>query len=525
MKLFGKIDKTIFGVSVVVYLLIFAFIVLYPAAADVITNIMNYTLYNVGIIYVIAYAFFFVILLVIGFSKYGKIKLGKPEDKPEFSFMSWIAMLVGAGIGCGFIFYAVNEPITHFMTSPYAEAGSIEAARDAMRLTMYHWGFLPWGAYTITGLCVAWFVYKRGLPNLISSGFYPMLGDKVTKGPGKIIDAFSLIAVVCGVSMSVGFAAVQFSSGLKTIYGVPDSIWVTFGVVALIAVLGTLTAMKGVEKGIKVVSDINIYLIYFFIAFVLICGSTIFMIKATFQGIGDMIAALPQQIFFSDAYGQTTETVGFDWVGGWTVFYWAWWVAFAPFTGGFLAKISKGRTVKQFCLACVFVPALIAFIWFGFFGSDALHLSLFEGSDIAQKAVADIDSSLFFYLQELPLSAVTVPLAMALIITLIVTSINSGTFMAGEYSMGQNGEPTLGIRAFWGIFIGLNTCLFISLGGLPTLKYTAVVLAFPFLILLIIMIVNLFMDMKKYYEEDFEEEEKAIAALAEAEEAAEVPAE
>ncbi|MBQ2764585.1 MAG: BCCT family transporter, partial [Firmicutes bacterium] len=191
MKLFGKIDKTIFGVSVVVYLLIFAFIVLYPAAADVITNIMNYTLYNVGIIYVIAYAFFFVILLVIGFSKYGKIKLGKPEDKPEFSFMSWIAMLVGAGIGCGFIFYAVNEPITHFMTSPYAEAGSIEAARDAMRLTMYHWGFLPWGAYTITGLCVAWFVYKRGLPNLISSGFYPMLGDKVTKGPGKIIDAFS----------------------------------------------------------------------------------------------------------------------------------------------------------------------------------------------------------------------------------------------------------------------------------------------------------------------------------------------
>lgn len=506
MKFFEKIDKTIFGVAVAVYLLIFAFIVCYPAANEVITSIMNYTIYNVGIIYIAAYAFFFVVLMLIAFSKYGKFKLGKPEDKPEFSFMSWIAMLVGAGIGCGFIFYAVNEPMTHFMTAPYAESGSVEAARDALRLTFYHWGFLPWSAYTITGLCVAWFVYKRGLPNLISSGFYPMLGDRVGKTPGKLIDAFSLIAVVCGVSMSVGFAAVQFASGLKTVYGVPDSVWLIFGIVALIALLGTLTAMKGVEKGIKVVSDINIYLIYFFIAFVLICGSTVFVLKATFQGIGDMIASFPSALFYSDAYGQTTEHLGSDWVGAWTVFYWAWWVAFAPFTGGFLAKISRGRSVRQFCLACVFVPALIAFVWFGFFGGDALHMALFQGSDIAQKAVADIDSSLFFYLQELPLSKITVPLGMALIITLIVTSINSGTFMAGEYSMGQNGEPTLGIRAFWGIFIAVNTCLFISLGGLSTLKYTAVVFAFPFLILLLLMIVNLFRDMKALYREEYGED-------------------
>lgn len=502
LKLFQKIDMPIFGTAVVVYLLIFAFIVLFPAAGDVITNVMNFTLYNVGGIYILVYAFFFIALLCIAFSKYGKIKLGKEEDKPEYSFMSWIAMLVGAGIGCGLIFYGVNEPMTHFMTSPYAEPGTAAAARESIRATFYHWGFMPWSAYAITGLCVGWFVYKRGLPNLISSGFYPMLGDKVHKAPGKVIDAFSLIAVICGVSMSTGFAAVQFSSGLKTVYGVSDSIWVIFGVVIAMGVLGTFSALKGVEKGIKIVSDVNMYLIYFFIAFTLICGSSVFMLKALFQGIGDMVYHLPETLFFSDAYGQVEGHVGFDWVSGWTVFYWAWWVAFAPFVGGFLAKISKGRTIREFILSCVFVPGLLCFVWFSFFGADALHMSLFEGSDIAQKAIADIDSSMFFYLQELPLSKITIPVSMALIITLIVTSLNSGTFMAGEYSMGQNGEPTLGIRAFWGIFIVVNTCLFISLGGLDTLKYTAIVLAFPFLLILFVMILNLLKDMKAYCREE-----------------------
>lgn len=508
MKTLKEIDKPIFLTATIVYLLIFAFIVLLPNAGEVITNAMNFTLYNVGEEYILAYAFFFITLLAIAFSKYGKLKLGKAEDQPEYSFMSWIAMLVGAGIGCGLIFYGVNEPMTHFMTAPFAESGTAEAARDSIRMTFYHWGFMPWSAYAITGLCVGWFVYKRGLPNLISSGFYPMLGDKVKKAPGKVIDAFSLIAVVCGVSMSLGFSAVQFSSGLRTVYGFTDNLWLIFGVVILIGVLGTASAMKGVAKGIKVVSDVNIYLIYFFIAFTLICGSTIFILQSLFQGIGDMIYHLPEMIFFADAYGEVEAHVGFDWVSGWTVFYWAWWVAFAPFVGGFLAKISKGRTIRQFILSCVFVPGLLCFVWFACFGGDAIHMSLFEGSDIATKAIADIDSSIYFYLQELPFSKVTIPIAMVLIITIIVTSFNSGTFMAGEYSMGQNGEPTLGLRAFWGVFMVVNTCLFISLGGLDTLKYTAIVLAFPFLLILLVMIVNLMKDMRDFAKEELAETEK-----------------
>ena len=502
MKTFEKIDKPIFGTAVIVYLLIFAFIVFFPSAGEVITKMMNFTLYNAGEIYILAYAFFFIVLLALAFGKFGRFRLGKEEDRPEYSFMSWIAMLVGAGIGCGLIFYGVNEPMTHFMAPPYAQPGTAEAARDAIRISFYHWGFMPWSAYAMTGLCIGWFVYKRGLPNLVSSGFYPMLGDKIHKAPGKIIDAFSLIAVICGVSMSLGFAAVQFSGGLRTVYGVSDSVWVIFVVVAVVGVLGTFSALKGVEKGIKIVSDINIYMIYFFIAFTLICGSGVFAVKALFQGVGDMVYHLPEMIFFADAYGEVQEQSGFDWVGGWTIFYWAWWVAFAPFVGGFLAKISKGRTVREFILSCVFVPGLLCFVWFAFFGADAIHMSLFEGSDIAEKAVADIDSSMFFYLRELPFSKVTIPVAMALIITLIVTSFNSGTFMAGEYSMGQQGTPTLGIRAFWGVFIVINTCLFISLGGLAILKYTALVLAFPFLLILLVMVLNLRKDMKAMYREE-----------------------
>lgn len=499
-----KIDKPIFFTAMIVYLLIFAFIILIPNAGEWINKVMNFTLYNVGEVYILAYAFFFIALLVIALSKFGKFKLGNAEDKPEYSFMSWIAMLVGAGIGCGLIFYGVNEPMTHFMTSPYVASGTAEAAREAIRITFYHWGFMPWSAYTITGLCVGWFVYKRGLPNLISSSFYPMLGDKISKAPGKIIDSFSLIAVICGISMSLGFSAVQFSSGLRTIYHFPDTVWVIFGVVVLIGLLGTASAMKGVAKGIKIVSDVNIYLIYFFIAFTLIFGSTIFMVKALFQGIGDMIYHFPEMIFFADAYGEVADHVGFDWIGGWTIFYWAWWVSFAPFVGGFLAKISKGRTIREFIFSCVFVPGLLCFVWFSFFGADAIHMSLFEGSDIADKVIADLDSSMFFYLQELPFAKITIPVSMVLIITIIVTSFNSGTFMAGEYSMGKNGEPTLGIRAFWGVFVVVNTCLFISLGGLDALKYTALVLAFPFLLILLVMVANLWKDMTRYAREEKE---------------------
>ena len=503
MKFFDKIDKTIFGTSSAIYALIFLFIAIVPTVAyNVISGVMNFTLSTLGWVYILGYAAVFLVLVIIALSKYGKMKLGAPGDKPEFSFFSWISMLVGAGVGCGLVYFGVCEPASHFTSSPFADSGTAAAAEVAIRTTFYHWGFLPWAIYCMVGLCVGYFSYKKGLPELISSSFQPLLGDRIYKTPGKIIDAFSVVAIICGVSMSVGFAGTQFASGLNTVYGVSDNIWITFGVVILIGLLAIASALRGVDKGIKIISNVKMGLVLAFLVFTFIFGSSMFLIKTFVQGFGDMVFNLPWLMTFSDSFNSVSKALGWDWVSGWTVFYWAWWVAFAPFVGGFLAQISRGRTIREFILACVTVPGILCFLWFTFFGGEAIHMSLFEGSDIAVKAAADSNASMFLFLKELPISSVSIPVMMVLLIILIATAVSSATYVTGGFCMGNKGTPSLGIRAFWGIFIVLNSCLFIFLGGLDTLKYTAIVLAFPFMIIIVLMMVNLLKDMRVTYQKE-----------------------
>ncbi len=497
MKILGKIDKTIFGTSVLIYALIFLFILISPKMAEAVVNsVMDFTLSAVGWVYILAYAFITVSFLIIGLSKYGKLKLGKQESKPEYSFFSWMGMLFGAGLGVGLVYYGVTEPVSHFMTAPFAESGTAEAAADAMRTTFFHWSFLPWASYGIVGLCIGYFSHRKGLPGLVSSAFQPMLGEKISKTPGKIIDAFSLIAVICGVSMSVGFAATQLASGLSMQYGLPNN-FVTVAIIVLtIGVLATVSAMSGVAKGVKLISDSNMYIVLFFLAFTFIFGSTVFLINTFFQSMGNMVFNLPWLLFFADSFETISSQTGFDWVESWTIFYWAWWVAFAPFVGGFLAQISKGRTIREFVFACLFVPGVLCCIWFTFFGGEAIHMTLFEGSQVCAAAAADLNNSLFVFLKELPVSGFTIPLAILLIITLIVTSVNSATCVAGTFSSGGDFTPSLGLRAFWGVFIALNSILFFSIGGLDTLKNTAIVFAFPFILIMVFMVLNLFKDLK-----------------------------
>jgi glycine betaine transporter len=505
MKLFEKIDKTIFGTSSIIYAFIFLFIAIVPQIAyNVISGVMNYTLSTLGWVYIVGYAAVSLFLLALAFSKYGKMKFGAPADKPEFSFFSWISMLVGAGIGCGLVYFGVCEPASHFVSSPFAESQTAAAAEVAIRTTFYHWGFLPWAIYCMVGLCIGYFSYKKGLPDLISSTFQPLLGNRIYKTPGKLIDAFSVVAIICGISMSVGFAGTQFASGLNTVYGISNNIWVTFGVVILIGILAIASALRGVEKGIKIISNVKMGLVIAFLVFTFIFGSSMFLIKTFVQSVGDMVFNLPWLMFFSDSFGGVSVNLGWDWVSGWTVFYWAWWVAFAPFVGGFLAKISRGRTIREFIIACVTVPGILCFLWFTFFGGEAIHMSLFEGSDIAVNAAADSNASMFLFLKELPISSISIPVMMVLLIILIATAVSSATYVTGGFCMGNKGTPSLGIRAFWGIFIVLNSCLFIFLGGLDTLKYTAIVLAFPFMIIIVLMIVNLLKDMRATYQKEFE---------------------
>jgi glycine betaine transporter len=314
---------------------------------------------------------------------------------------------------------------------------------------------------------------------------------------GMLFGAGLGVALVCGVAMSLGFASVQLVSGLNLQYGIPNTFSVVAGAAAIIGALSTASAISGVERGIKYISDGNMYLVLFFLLFTLVFGSTSWLVKSFFENTGNLLANLPWMIFFMDSYGEAAERTGFNWVGGWTIMYWAWWVAFAPFVGGFLARISRGRTIREFVLACVFVPGLLCCLWFTFFGGGAIAMDLFGNKGIGKVIMRNTDTSLFVFLAELPVSAFTIPLSMLLIVTLIVTSVNSATYVAGQFSAGGDYVPSLGIRAFWGVFIVINALVFIYIGGLATLRNTAIVLAFPFIIIAVLMVVNLVKDLRK----------------------------
>jgi glycine betaine transporter len=326
-----------------------------------------------------------------------------------------------------------------------------------------------------------------------------MLGEGTQKMPGRIIDAFSLVALVCGVAMSLGFASVQLVSGLNLQYGIPNTFLVIGGAAVIIGIISTVSAISGVEKGIKFISDGNMCIVLFFLLFALVFGSTSWLVKSFFENTGNLLGNLPRMIFFMDSYGEVAENTGFNWIGGWTIMYWAWWVAFAPFVGGFLARISRGRTIREFVLACIFVPGLLCCLWFTFFGGEAIAMDLFKNKGIGAVIMSNTDNSLFVFLAELPVSAFTIPLSMLLIVTLIVTSVNSATYVAGQFSAGGDYVPSLGIRAFWGVFIVINALMFIYIGGLPVLKNIAIVLAFPFIIIAVLMVINLVKDLRKSY--------------------------
>lgn len=501
MKVLGNIDKTVFSITVVIYSSIFLAVLIVPnLAANAIHATMNFTLTTAGWVFIIAAAFILLSFLAVGLSKYGKMRLGGKESKPEYSFFSWMGMLFGAGLGVGLVFYGVTEPMGHFLDAPFAESGTSQAAADAMRTTFFHWSFIPWAMYGMIGLCIGYFAHKKGLPSLISSAFAPMLGEKNTRGKiGKIIDTFSLIAIICGVSMSLGFAATQLSSGLNLQYGLHQSFAVICAVTALIGLISTLSCISGVKRGIRIISDGNMYIVLFFLLFTLIFGSTTYLIGSFFESFGSLIGNLPWMILYMDSHDIAAANTGFNWIGSWTIMYWAWWIAFGPFVGGFLANISKGRTIREFVLACTFVPGMLCCLWFTFFGGEAIHMVLFENSSIGPEIMANTDNSLFIFLKQLPIATVTIPLAMLLIVTLIVTSVNSATYVASTFSTGGSGVPTLGMRAFWGVFIVANAIAFMAIGGLDTLKNAAIVLAFPFIIIVVLMVINLFKDLKKTY--------------------------
>jgi glycine betaine transporter len=330
-----------------------------------------------------------------------------------------------------------------------------------------------------------------------------MLGQNGLNGRvAKVIDIFAMVAILCGVATSVGFAGSQFTAGLAYQYGFKESTILMASVIILIGVISTVSAMKGVAKGIKIISDGNMVVVIVLIVFVLIAGPTMFEFNTLFETFGNYIQQLPAMSFFLDANGTVAQKAGYNWVGGWTVMYFAWWTAFAPFVGGFLADISRGRTIREFILACVFVPSILCFIWFTCYGGSAIFMSMNDLAPNAEEMASNSTASLFIFLKSLPWTSLSIVVAMILIITLIVTSVNSATYVMGVMSStSEKTEPTIGVRAFWGAFMAINAVLFLWVGGMQALRNSSMLGALPFMIILLFMLFNM---MTKIMQEERE---------------------
>ncbi len=435
-----------------------------------------------------------VFIFVMMASRHGDIRLGGSDAKPEFSVLGWFAMLFSAGMGIGLLFYSVAEPMFHFISSPTAEAGTPEAARRAMDLTFLHWGLHPWAIYAMVGLALAFFSFNKGLPLSIRSVFHPVLGDRIHGAAGNIIDILATVATLFGVATSLGLGVQQVNAGLNHLFGIEQNTTVQLILITTITAAATWSVLAGLSAGIKRLSELNLILAGLLCLFVLVVGPTVFILNALGENIGHYIQYLPQLSTWNETYEATT------WQHSWTVFYWGWWIAWSPFVGMFIARVSYGRTIREFILGVLFVPTLITFLWLTIFGNSALHVELFGAGGIGRAVQDNIPVALFVLLDNFPLTAITSMLAVIVIITFFVTSSDSGSMVIDIITAGGNPDPPKLQRLFWAVLEGAVAAALLVGGGLVALQTAAITTGLPFALVLLFMIYSLFRGLSTYKE-------------------------
>jgi choline/glycine/proline betaine transport protein len=419
----------------------------------------------------------FVISLLLG--RFGDIRLGGEGARPEFTTAAWFSMLFSAGMGIGLLFYGVAEPMFHFVASPLAEPGTAEAARVAMDFSFLHWGFHPWAIYALVGLSLGFFAFNKGLPLSIRSVFYPLLGERIYGWPGNVIDIMATVATMFGVATSLGLGVQQVNAGLHHLFGVPQGTLVQLLLVAAITGAATWSVVKGLDAGIKRLSFLNVGFAGALMLFVLAMGPTLFIANAFVENVGYYL----QHFFQLSTWNETYENT--EWQNGWTVFYWGWWIAWSPFVGMFIARVSYGRTIREFIKGVLFVPTLVTFLWMTTFGNSALNIEMFGAGGIATAVQENIPVSLFVLLENFPLSALTSLLAIVVVVTFFVTSSDSGSLVIDIITAGGNTEPPKVQRVFWAVMEGVVAAALLLGGGLVALQTAAITTGLPFALILL----------------------------------------
>jgi len=484
----GKVDRPIFSFSAVIMVLFVLWTLLQPKeAGDTFNAVQKFITDNFGWSYLIGVSFFLFFTLFITFSKYGNITLGKDGEKPEYSTWSWFAMLFAAGMGIGLVFWGVAEPMTHYANPPFGQAGTVESAQTAMRYTFFHWGLHPWGVYSIVGLSMAYFQFRKGLPALVSSTLYPLLGENGINGwIGKLVDILAVFATIFGVATSLGLGAMQISTGLNYAYGLPTGTTTTVIIIIVITALFITSAVTGIERGIKLLSNFNMLLLFIILTFMLIVGPTRFILNGLTETLGSYLQNIIQMSFWTDAYDTNP-----GWVGGWTVFYWAWWVAWGPFVGAFIARISRGRSVREFLLGVLIAPTLMSFMWMGVLGNSALYIDVFQQGGIAAQVAKDISTAVFAMFLHYPLAGILTILTTLIVAVFFITSADSATFVMAMFTSGGELNPTGGLKITWGVIEGAVAIALLLAGGLNALQTASITSAFPFMLVMFAMSVSI----------------------------------
>jgi len=489
------VHNPVFLISGIAIVLFVVFTLSFPdSAAETFGELRPWLTTTFDWVFMSSVNFFIVFLVFVACTRAGRIRIGGADCQPDFSFASWIAMLFAAGIGIGIMFYGVLEPMNHLLSPPiYGSELGVEAQRElAMAATLYHWALHPWAVYTVLGLSLAFFAYNKGLPLIIRSALYPLFGERIWGWTGHIIDVLAVIATLFGLATSLGYGAEQITGGLSYLFGIPGDAQVKIIVVSVITLMAMISLVRGLDGGIKRLSEINMLAAAILGGYVLLMGSTLDIIAAFFSNIVAYVQYLPA---LSNFVGREDTYYMHDW----TTFYWSWWIAFSPFVGMFIARISKGRTVREFIVATLLGPSLIFVAWMTIFGETAMDHYLQEGITSVADTVraSQPELTLFVFLQEFPLAIVSSVLGILLVMVFFTTSMDSGSFIVDTMTAGGKIETPLVQRLFWCLFLGLIGIALLMGGGLASLQALSLATGFPFCIILLLMCVSLYKALSK----------------------------
>lgn len=448
-------------------------------------SIMNFISTNFGWYYLLLVSLFVVFCLYLIISPYGKIRLGKRGTKPEFSYPTWFAMLFSAGMGIGLVFYGVASPVSHYIkTPPTAVPGTREALEDSLRLTFFHYGIHAWAIYAVIGLVLAYFIFRHDKPGLISATLEPVFGKKMDGAWGKAVDVIAVFATIVGVATTLGFGATQINGGLTYLLDIENSFWVQLVIILAVTVLFMLSSYTGLSKGIKYLSNANMGLAGILFIATLILGPTLYIFNSFIDTVGAYIQRLPSESFRLSPNDEQER----QWILNWTVFFWAWWIAWAPFVGIFIARVSKGRTIREFVLGVLLVPTVVSFLWFSTFGMTGVTAQQ-NGADIA--GLPD-EQALFGMFDQIPLGIVLSIIGLMLIGTFFITSADSATFVLGMQTTNGSLSPPTSIKFVWGIAQSTIAAVLLYTGGLQALQNALISAAFPFSIIMVLMVFSFY---------------------------------